>query len=157
MTGHSRKKMAQLYRRAGTVPGSGDKLTDWFFRQFVGALTTQRVRIVRKKRLVNPDDPHRRVIRGLMDPDVDPAGRWVQILINPARTTHRDRDEEMETLCHELAHILMPKSSERSILAVEGILARTLTRGQRDCLKAFLPRHQVKHYPATIPDKLATA
>ena len=142
--------MAQLYRRAQGAPRSGDELTDWFFRQFLAALATQRVRIVRKKRLINPDDPRRRVIRGLMDPDIDPSGRWVQILINPARTTHRDRDEEMETLIHELSHLILPKTPERSILAVEGILARTLTRGQRDCLKAFLPRHQVKHYPMSV-------
>jgi len=139
------------------LPRSGDELTDWFFRQFLAVLRTERVRVVRKKRLVNPDDPHRRVIRGLMDPDVDPSGRWVQILINPSRTTHRDRDEEMETLVHELAHIILPKSAERSILTIETILARTLTRAQRDCLKAFLPRHQVKHYPVSIPGAVATA
>lgn len=149
--------MAQMYRRAVAVPRSGDELTDWFFRQFLTVLATERVRIVRKKRLVNPDDPHRRVIRGLMDPDVDPTGRWVQILINPSRTTHRDRDEEMETLVHELAHIILPKTGERAILAIETILSRTLTRAQRDCIKAFLPRHQVKRYPVSIPENLATA
>lgn len=149
--------MAQMYRRAVALPRSGDELTDWFFRQFLAVLTTERVRIVRKKRLVNPDDPHRRVIRGLMDPDIDPSGRWVQILINPARSTHRDRNEEMETLVHELAHIILPKSTERSILSIENILSRTLTRAQRDCLKGFLPRHQVKRYPSSIPENLVTA
>jgi len=133
------------------LPRSGDELTDWFFRQFLAVLMTERVRIVRKKRLVNPDDPHRRVIRGLMDPDVDPSGRWVQILINPSRTTHRDRDEEMETLVHELAHIILPKTSERGILSIENILSRMLSRDQRACLKVFLPRHEVKNYPSTLP------
>ncbi len=143
--------MAQLYHRADLASPSGDALADWFFRQFVRVLASEQVRIVRKKRLVNPDDPHRRVIRGLMDPDVDPSGRRVQILINPARTTHRDRDEEMETLVHELAHVILPKTAERPILAIENILARTLTREQSDCLKAFLPRHEVKKYPSALP------
>ncbi len=143
--------MAQLYRRADLALPSGDALADWFFRQFVRVLTSERVRIVRKKRLVNPDDAHRRVIRGLMDPDVDPNGERVQILINAARTTHRDRDEEMETLVHELAHVILPKTAERSILSIENILSRTLSREQRGCLKAFLPRHEVKKYPSALP------
>ena len=150
--------MAQMYRRAVALPGSGDALTDWFFRQFLAILTTERVRIARKKRLVNPDDPHRRVIRGLMDPDLDPTGRWVQILINPARNTHRDRDEEMETLVHELAHAILPKTTERGILSIENILARMLSREQRACLKSFLPRHQVKRYPRLpVPGGVAVA
>lgn len=150
--------MAQLFRRAASLPGSGDMLTDWFFRQFVAVLKGERVRIARKRRLVNPDDPHRQVIRGLMDPDLDPRGNWVQILINPARNTHRDRDEEVETLVHELAHVILPKTGERGILAVETILSRTLTRAQRACLKAFLPKHEVKRYPrVTVGGDIATA
>jgi hypothetical protein len=147
MDTRGRKKMAQLYRRTAVLPLSGDPLSDWLFSQFVDILRTEQVRVARKKRLVNPDDPHRRVIRGLMDPDVDPAGNWVQILINPAKNTHGSRDEEVETLIHELSHALLPKTQERSILRVERILTRRFTRDQRNILKAFLPKHQIKRYP----------
>jgi hypothetical protein len=150
--------MATMLRLAASARGSGDPLVDWFFRQFVAVLKGEQVRIARKRRLVNPDDPHREVIRGLMDPDLDPRGSWVQILINPAKSTHRDRDEEVETLVHELAHIILPKTGERGILAVESILAKRLTRAQRACLKAFLPKHEVKRYPRVpVQGDIATA
>jgi hypothetical protein len=150
--------MAQMFARTASLMRSGDVLTDWFFRQFVAVLKSERVRIARKRRLVNPDDPHRQVIRGLMDPDLDPRGNWVQILINPAKNTHRRRDEEVDTLVHELAHVILPKTGERSILAIETILSRNLTREQRVCLKAFLPRHEVKKYPKVgVGGKIATA
>jgi hypothetical protein len=148
MPTRSRKKMAQLFSRSRLVGSSGDPLVDWFFRQFVAVLRTERVRIVRKKRLINPDDPHRRVIRGLMDPDADRSGLRVHILINSAKNTHRDRDAEVETLIHELAHVILPKASERHVLSIENILTKRLTREQRDCLKAFVPRHEVKRYPS---------
>jgi hypothetical protein len=149
--------MAQLFRRSLVLPQSGDALTDWFFRQFIAILKTEEVRIGRKKRLVNPDDPHRKVIRGLMDPDLDPEGALVHIFINPSRTTHRNRDEEVETLVHELAHVILPKTPERSIFGIERILARRLTRAQRTFLKAFLPRHEIKHYPRLVAHQRVVA
>ncbi len=82
-----------------------------------------------------------------MDPDLDPRGSWVQVLINPAHTTHRDRNEEVETLIHELSHILLPTTRERDILTIERLMARRITRDQRAILRAFIPRHQVKRYP----------
>ena len=139
--------MAQLSARVYRTLRSGDALVDWFFRHFVRILRDEQVRIARKRRLVNPDDPHRRVIRGLMDPDINPSGDWVQILINPARNTHRNRDEEVETLIHELAHVILPKTSERGILGIERLVSRGLTHDQRRVLKAFLPAHEVKRYP----------
>jgi hypothetical protein len=139
------KRAAQKY--VTNLPKSGDSLVDLMFRQFVAVLRKETVRVVRKKRLVNPDDPHRRVIRGLMDPDIHPSGTWVQILINPAKNTHRCRDEEVETLIHELAHVVMPKMSEREVLRVESVLSSKFTTGQRRYLKSFLPRHEVKRYP----------
>jgi hypothetical protein len=158
MPRQSKKKMAQLFRPDAALLRSGDPLVDWFFRQFLSVLRSERVRIVRKKRLINPDDPQRRVIRGLMDPDIHPSGNLVQILINSAKTTHRDRDEEAETLVHELAHVILPKTSERQILAIEDLLARRLTLHQRRCLKTFIPRHEVKYYPQALDDEsVATA
>lgn len=140
------------------IQKSGDSFVDWVFCQFVSILRSERVLIARKKRLVNPDDPHRRVIRGLMDPDIHPSGNWVQILINPAKNTHRCRDEEVGTLIHELAHILMPRTSERSILAVEGMLVSRLSVAQRRHLKAFIPRHEVKRYPrVSVSGRIAIA
>jgi hypothetical protein len=140
------------------LPKSGDTLVDWFFRQCVVILRSERVRISRKKRLVNPDDPHRKVIRGLMDPDIHPSGNWVQILINPAKNTHKCRDDEVETLIHELAHALMPRSGERAILGIESILTKRFTVAQRRYLKSFIPKHEVKRYPGlSIPGKVAVA
>ena len=147
------KKSAQKY--ATNVPRSGDPLVDLIFGQFVGFLRQERVRISRKRRLVNPDDPRRKVIRGLMDPDIHPSGNWVQILINPAKNTHRCRDEEVETLIHELSHAMLPKAPERSILRMESILTKKFSTSQRRYLKSFLPRHEVKRYPRL--GRIATA
>lgn len=151
MPRHKRKNVVQLIK-------SGNVLSDWFFAQFTKVLTSERVLIARKKRLVNPDDPHRRVIRGLMDPEIHPSGNWVQILINSAKNTHRCRDEEVETLIHELAHVILPRTSERHILGIENLLVRQFTPGQRRYLKSFLPRHEVKKYPKPyIPGSIGTA
>ncbi|HXV27018.1 MAG TPA: hypothetical protein VD862_03300 [Candidatus Paceibacterota bacterium] len=140
-----------MYRKPRkTEPGllkSGDRLTDWFFRQFVHFLRKETIRIKRKRRLVNPDDPHRQAIRGLMDPEIHPSGRYVHIFINPARDANRTRDDEVDTLIHELAHVVLGKTSERHVLQLEGILSRRFTRSQRRFIKLFLPRHVVKRYP----------
>lgn len=150
------KRAAQKYLTE--MPKSGDSLVDWVFRQFVVVLQSERVKITRKKRLVNPDDPHRKVIRGLMDPDIHPSGNWVQILINPAKNTHKSRNDEVETLIHELAHVMYPRGGERSILAMEGLLVRRFSSAQRRYLKSFIPKHEVKHYPRiSIPGRVATA
>jgi len=150
------KRAAQKHLTA--LPRSGDALVDWLFRQFVTILQNERVRVSRKKRLINPDDPHRKVIRGLMDPDVHPSGNWVQILINPAKNTHKCRDEEVETLIHELSHVLMPRAGERAILAAENLLTRRFTAAQKRYLKAYIPKHEVKRYPGlSVPGRVATA
>jgi len=147
------KRSAQKYLTA--IPKSGDHLVDLLFQQFVVFLRKETVRVARKKRLVNPDDPRRKVIRGLMDPDIHPSGNWIQILINPARNTHRNRNEEVETLIHELSHAVLPKASERHILRMESVLSKKFTVPQRRYLKSFLPRHEVKRYPR--PGRIATA
>jgi|GEM_PF-1642843 len=150
------KRAAQKYLTE--LPKSGDSLVDWFFRQCSIILKSERVRIVRKKRLINPDDPHRRVIRGLMDPDIHPSGNWVQILINSAKNTHKCRDDEVETLIHELAHVLMPRSGERAVLGFEAILVRRFSLSQRRYLKSFIPKHEVKKYPKIdVPGRIAIA
>jgi len=150
------KRAAQKFSAA--MPKSGDILVDWVFRHFVVVLQSERVRVTRKKRLVNPDDPHRKVIRGLMDPDIHPSGNWVQILINPAKSTHKNRDDEVETLIHELAHVILPRSGERAILAIESMLAHRFSVAQRRYLKSFIPKHEVKHYPrVSVPGRVATA
>lgn len=140
--------MAQLFSRQAGILRSGDSLVDCFFRQCLEILRSERVVVVRKKRLMDPDQP--RAIRGLMDPEIHPSGKWVQITISASKNTHQCRDEEVETLVHELAHVMLPKASERHILTIENILAKRLTRQQRTVLKAFLPRHEVKKYPVAI-------
>lgn len=150
------KRAAQKF--VTSMPKSGDSLVDWMFRQFVVVLQSERVKVTRKKRLVNPDDPHRKVIRGLMDPDIHPSGNWVQILINPAKNTHKSRNDEVETLIHELAHVILPRSGERAILAMENLLARRFSVAQRRYLKSYIPKHEVKHYPRVgAPGRVATA
>jgi hypothetical protein len=132
------------------LPTSGDVLTDWLFRQFVLTLREETLIIKRKRRLVNPEDKRRGAIRGLMDPEVHPSGRYIHILINPARDANRTREDEVDTLIHELAHVVLPRSGERHILRLEELLARRFTSAQRAYLKAFLPRHEVKRYPMTV-------
>ncbi|MEK9208762.1 MAG: hypothetical protein AAB910_01655 [Patescibacteria group bacterium] len=150
------KRAAQKFVTA--MPKSGDTLVDWMFRQCVMVLQSERVKVTRKRRLVNPDDPHRKVIRGLMDPDIHPSGNWVQILINPAKNTHKNRNDEVETLIHELAHVILPRSGERAILAMENLLARRFSPAQRRYLKSYIPKHEVKHYPrVSVPGRVATA
>ena len=105
---------------------------------------------------MDPADKHRKTIRGLMDPLVHPD--YIHILINPARDANRNRDEEVETLVHELSHVILEQTSERDILKLETNLAKSLSRGQRTYLKSFLPRHIVKRYPKrdSLP-RIATA
>jgi hypothetical protein len=132
------------------LPKSGDSLTDWLFRQFVLTLREETLIIKRKKRLVNPEDPARRAIRGLMDPEVHPSGRYIHILINPARDANRTRDDEVNTLIHELAHVVLPRTAERHITQLEDTLSGRFTPSQRAYLKSFLPRHEVKYYPMAV-------
>ena len=148
--------ISRIGKSAARLPRSGDRLTDWFFRQFVHFLRKETVCIKRKRRLVNPDDPHREAIRGLMDPEVHPSGRYVHILINPARDANRTRDDEADTLIHELSHVVLGKTTERHVLQLESILSARFTLLQRRIIKSFLPRHVVKRYPrissrATLP------
>jgi hypothetical protein len=103
--------------------------------------------VIRKKRLVNPDEPDKGAVRGLMDPDVHPSGNWANIFINPAKSTHKSRDEEVETLIHELAHIIMPRSDERSILLMERLLSKRFSTEQINALKSYIPTYEVKRYP----------
>ncbi len=124
------------------VPLSGDKLTDWIFKQFVFFLRRETLYIKRRKRLLNPNDKHHRAIKGLMDPEFEPK---IEISLNSAKSVHSNRNEEVETLIHELCHILFWKTRERSIWQSERILIKKFTKEQRDFLKSFIPRHEVKN------------
>lgn len=135
------------YRHTSYPPRSGDPMVDWVFMQFVQFLRRETIQVRRKKRLCDPQDPHRRVLRGLMDPDTDKRSRIIHILINAAKSVHPDRDAEVETLIHELCHIVFWKTGERHILQMEAMLAKRFTDAQRRFLKSFLPRHEVKRYP----------
>lgn len=120
------------------VPLSGDELTDWIFKQFMFFLRRETLHIKRKKRLL---DEHRRAIKGLMESESVPK---LEITINCAKRHHENRDEEVETLIHELAHIVFWKTREGFIRQVERILIDNFTQGQKDFLKSFIPRHEVK-------------
>lgn len=122
------------------------------FRQFVAMLRDENLVIFRMRRLHDPADRSRRAIRGIMDPFVHPSGRYVHILINPAKDANQDWEEEVETLIHELAHMVMERASERSIVRIEKILAKHFTLAQKRFLKTFLPRHTIKRYPSYPPE-----
>lgn len=126
----------------GQVPLSGDKLVDWVFKQFIFFIRRETLSIKRKKRLLNPDDKHRRAICGLMDPQSEPK---IIITINSARRVHPSKDAEVETLIHELSHIVFWKTPERFIGQVEKILVNKFTKEQKTFLKSFLPNHEVKN------------
>lgn len=123
------------------VPLSGDKLVDWIFKQFIFFLRRETLYIKRKKRLLNPNDKHHRAISGLMDPEFEPN---IEITINSAKSVHVNRNEEVETLIHELSHVLFWKTRERFIWQIEEILIKKFTKEQKDFLKSFIPRHEVK-------------
>lgn len=127
------------------VPLSGDKLTDWIFKQFLFFLRKETLSIKRKKRLLDPYDPHRKVLRGLMDSEVGPSKHHIEITLNSAKRIHCNRNEEVETLIHELSHILFWKTRENFIYQMEKILVIRLTSEQKNFLKMFLPRHEVKN------------
>ncbi len=120
------------------VPLSGDKLTDWVFKQFVFFLRRETLHIKRKRRLL---DEHRRVIRGLMEHGSE---QNIEITINCAKSQHESRNEEVGTLIHELAHIVFWKTREEFIRQIERILISSFTQEQKDFLKSFIPRHEVK-------------
>ncbi len=124
------------------VPLSGDKLIDWVFKQFIFFLRRETLHIKRKKRLLNPNDKHRQAIRGLMNPAFEPN---IEITINSAKSVHGNRNEEVETLIHELGHIVFWKTQERFIYQIEEILIKKLTPEQKNFLKSFIPRHEVKN------------
>ncbi len=127
------------------VPRSGDALVDWILKQFVFFLRKETVRLKRKKRLIDKDiDPHRRALMGLISFDAGPSGEGIEITINSAKSMHCNRDEEVETLIHELCHIVFWKTWEHFIDQIERILIKRLTVEQKTYLKSFLPRHEVK-------------
>jgi hypothetical protein len=125
------------------IPRSGDALVDWIFKQFVFFLRKETIRIKRKRYVFDSDDPHRKALRGIIEPRDDP-GHKLDIMISAAKNTHCNRDEEVETLIHELAHVVCWKIRERFIRQVEDILTDRFTVEQKNYLKSFIPRHEVK-------------
>ena len=125
------------------VPLSGDNLTDWIFKQFFFFLQKETLRIKRKKRVVL-SDKHQQALRGLMNPEVGPSEYHIEIILSSDKKMHCNRDEEVETLIHELCHILFGKTHERFIFQMECILIKKLTIEQKNFLKTFIPRHEVK-------------
>lgn len=125
------------------LPRSGDKLVDWIFKQFVFFLRKETVQVRRKRRVVDKDDPHRKTLWGIMEPQ-DIQCNKIEISISAAKAKHKTRDEELSTLIHELSHIVFWKTRECFIRQVERTLFKRLTTDQKNYLKSFLPRHEVK-------------
>jgi hypothetical protein len=124
------------------VPLSGDRFIDWTFKQFVIFLRRETLHI-KRKRNVYSEDKHREKLRGLMLPK-DEACSQFDILISADPEKHANRDEELSTLVHELCHIVFWKTNERYVRQAERILFEELTQEQKNYLKSFIPRHEVK-------------
>jgi hypothetical protein len=125
------------------VPLSGDKLVDWVFKQFVFFLRRETLRIKRKRRLRSPDDPSRELLRGMLWFESETSSAF-DIGLNSAKCQHSNRDEELETLVHELCHLVFWKIQHRFIWQLERIVFNRLTQEQKNYLKSFIPRHEVK-------------
>lgn len=125
------------------LPRSGDKLVDWIFKQFVFFLRRETLRIKRKRYVYDKEDPHRKALYGLMQAPGAPDPR-IDILINAAKSRHSNRDEEVDTLIHELCHVVFWKTGERFVRQLDRILKKRLTQEQKNHLKSFIPRHEVK-------------
>ena len=119
------------------VPIGEDGLTNWVYKQLLIILGKKNCSIKRHKRLMHPDKKRKYSVRG----DSYPGGR---ITINSARSVHKDRDEELSTLIHELCHILFPTVRERYVAQLEGLLFKKFTLKQKGVLKTFLPKHEHK-------------
>lgn len=125
------------------VPLSGDSLTDWIFKQFIFYLRKETIHIKRKRKLLDPNNKHKKTIRGLMEPKSVSSEGNIEITINSS--LHCDRNEEVETLIHELGHVVFWTTPEWSIKSLEGILIKKFTPEQKSFLKSFIPRHEVKN------------
>lgn len=129
------------------LPMSGNWLTDWIFKQFVVFLRKKTLKVRRKRYLVDPAASRREGLYGLLDDELDPAGRHLCILINSSRTKHPSRTHEAHTLIHELAHLTFWRTGERFICQMEKMLIRRFTPQQMRYLKSFLPCYEIKRYP----------
>ncbi|MBI2670345.1 MAG: hypothetical protein HYX20_04360 [Candidatus Yanofskybacteria bacterium] len=71
--------------------------------------------------------------------------RGTYIFINSAKCRHHNRNEETETLIHELCHNIFSDSRHRFINQLERVLIENFTTDQKNLLKSFIPRHEVKN------------
>lgn len=127
------------------VPLSGDRLLDWVFKQFIVFLNRKTVYIIRKKRLKKANSPREGILLGLTMPK-NPKNylKGTYIFINSAKCRHHDRNEETETLIHELCHNLFSDSKHRFINQLERMLIEDFTNDQKKILKSFIPHHEIK-------------
>ena len=125
-------------------PSSGDRLVDWIFRQFLLLLNNRKLKIRRKRSVVKFRGKRRWAVRGISDMTAGPDNRGIEITISSAKSVHVNRHQEVETLIHELAHILFPKVRERFIRVLEDILVAKFIKEQRRLLGSFLPRRPTK-------------
>jgi len=126
------------------VPLSGDRLVDWIFKQFIILLRKETLHIRRRKRVIDKD-LRAFAIKGKTEFHSSP--HHIDIQINSSRCQHASRNEELDSLIHELSHILFrkfTKKDEPAIEQMEDILIARFTQEQRRFLKSFLPGHEVK-------------
>ena len=126
------------------APLSGDKLTDWIFWQFILLLKNKKLRIKKKKSVIKFIGRRKKSVRGISNTTAGPDSRGIEIIISSAKSVHANKNQELETLIHELAHILFPKTREKFIRQIEDVLVAKFTRNQKSLLKSFLLRHERK-------------
>ncbi len=130
---------------------SGDRLVDWIFRRFVEFLNYEVMAIRKKKGLRDPDDHHCKALRGFLTVDDE-------IYLSASKVQHRNKDEMLETLIHEVSHLLFEDVKERHIAQLENILGLKFTDEQKRILKKFIPKHTVKRGPEkTVPQSIDSA
>ena len=134
-----------MRRYYGKRYSSGNAWVDWTFRRFIEVLSVVEIKI--KKRLKNPEDPKKEIIRGLWDPDIH------TIFLNHSKTMHETPEELLETLCHEILHSItgtppFKYCTHKSIYRAERALVQSFSTRQKKILMRFIPKEEEKLSPA---------
>ena len=128
-----------MHHYYGKRYSSGNAWVDWIFRRFIDILNRVEVKI--QKRLKAAGDSKKEVVKGLWDPNTE------TIFLNHSKTIHKTPDELLETLCHEILHVMTGTSpfkyvKHRAIQRAERILVGTFSPRQKKALLQFVPKEE---------------
>lgn len=116
-------------------------LADWIFARFIEILNDQEIIVRKKKRLFDPDDLKKIALAGFLT-------ERNEIYLNSSKNQHKNIEELLQTLIHELSHVLLPETKEKYIKRLEKILWLKFSDKQKGILKSYIPKHEVKKNPA---------